>query len=139
MPALLLFLAWLAYGVWAVGIKKAGDTVGLQWTYIVEVMVFSAQLPLDLWILRRADWAARPAWTSLLWVVCVVAAGFAGQLMTIQAAPKFSANTLTLLMATYPVAAMAIFWMMGTRPTPMQLLGTVAVLVGVGLVCLGER
>lgn len=138
MPFLLLFLAWLCWGVWAVAVKKCGD-LGVQWTYIVQALFCVVTLPLDAWVIYRADWTSRPSWTGIAWAVTIIVVGLVAQILAVQVAPKFSGNTLTVVGATYPVAAMAIFWLMGTKPTAVQLLGTAVVLVGVALVCLGDR
>ena len=140
MKYLLLLTTWTLWGLWAVSVKKSGDMLGLRWTYVTEAALYAFTLPVDIYLISKIDWhQPRPSTQLFLWVIALTVAGQAGQLLTVYVAPQFTGNTITMVSSTYPVAAMLIFWFLGERPTPLQLIGTVLAICGTVLVCIGER
>lgn len=139
MQYLILFGAWIAWGVWAVAIKYSGDLAGLRWTLTLESVFIFITLPLDFYLIKTADWSTRPDIKSIVWVAVLVFSSIAGGALTVKAAPYFNSNVLTIVSASYPAAAMLLFWALGTRPTIQQAIGFAVALIGIIIIALGEK
>lgn len=133
---LLTLLALLFYGVWGFSYKLLSiKEIQGEWV-VALVMLCGAAISASIAVVRAEPFPADKLGANIPWLVLAALTGAVGNIFLVKAmaSPGMSSGVVLAISGAYPmVAALLAFVFLGELLTGAQVIGTVAIVFGVGL------